>query len=170
MGTIRQEILTNKEVSELMIVLHQLPVRIADAQNKIAAIEQRQSVDFSVKKAEEELKEVEAIVNFEVRNEINDDGKLKYGNETLRAQALRIALRKSADYMVALTAVTHTKTKQADLVFEYAKAKNDMSYIVNSFKAVLAACGLIQGLCMEDNAETKTVTLKKIAELVSDTK
>ena len=170
MGTIRQGIFSDEGVKELLKIIVHTPIELEKARNAVAAIEQRQAVDFSVKDAEEELKEVESILNFEVRNETNDDGKPKYTNETLRASALRGRFRGNVDYSMAQEEIIKAKTRQAELAFDHAKAKNVMYRIADGFKIALATCGLIQGLCMEDNAEAKAVTLKKIADLIGDTR
>lgn len=170
MGTIRQGIIRDDQVVHLLETLNGASSKVRDTKDTVLKLEHEQRLDMGVQEAEQHVRDVEDEWAFIIRNEKNEDGKPLHSNDTLRAGALRKALSQDKDYATHKACVIHAKTGQSQRVFELAKAKNTMDYRVNTFKTSIAAAGLIQGLCMEDNAEAKAVTLKKIADLIGDTR
>ena len=157
MGTIRQGIFSDVKVENLLNLLGEASNRVKNARDLVANLEHQHVVNTSVKDAEERIRDIEDEEAFIVRNEKNDDGKPLHSNDTLRAGALRQVLNKSGGYAACKKTVIEAKTEQSQRVFELAKAKNAMTFQVDAFKAAIAAAGLIQGLCMEENAEARVV-------------
>lgn len=170
MTTIRQAIVPDREVANLIEQIHDLPKLIEFQRVGLSDLEFKLAIFIDDKSAEEDVKALEGEALFVIQNEMVDvpNGKTgelkpvkKYSNDDQRKVALRRQLWGDASHSKALARVLNAKTAKAQLVLDIAQK----TAAVNALAAQLAGANtighMVAGLANESTTGFKLDQLVK---------
>ena len=152
MSTIRQSIISDAEVKKVIDELLSLPSLIRGAQDSFEETELKLAMFDGDAEAKAKVEDIEGEAYFEVREELNSDGKKKCTNEEQRKAAARLRCNTDPDYIAAIQIVTQAKRKKAELKMELGKKINTIKYLTNQYYGMKSIAGIIEGLAHESIA------------------
>lgn len=167
--TIRQQIINDDSVKEIISRLMELPKRLKEASDLLVDAEHEQfTLPFHFGEIEERQEEIKRAVMFEIVNEVNENGKPKYTNESLRQAALMNALSKHPEYIQTKNEMAEYYRRKADVENHIGKARNQMFYVKNQQEVYLAVVHLIAGLCQENITSGSLEKIIKIKNFIEE--
>ena len=173
--TIRQRIIADDAIRDLMFNVHELPDRAREARNNLVTAEVELDYFRADKEAKDEIENLEAEAAYEASLEVDAAGKKVNSNEQQRGAAARKILLKTPEYLRAVEKHKMALCKKGELALHVGKLRNQLFFILDELKAALAEVQLVAGLCHEQRIfdslsfiEEKQVRLTKIFNILKE--
>ena len=169
MSTIRQSIISDDDLRQLITKSLTMPLRVREAQDRLDAAELELSYYKGVEEAKANVTRIEGEIMFEVGLENNTDGKKKYSNAEQRETAMRQRLVNNDEYRAAMNAVIQCEQHKMALQMEMFKRRNTVLAVKAESFNVNAIMRLAAGLCSEEeffeDMQAHAETMEKMSQI-----
>jgi hypothetical protein len=147
--TTRQTIVSDERVRQALAKIPELIERIETKRNTLEDAEFVLKYDVSVNQIKEEAKQVESEIAFEVFQELDDNGKKKFSNDTARQAELNRRLNESKDYAAVMERLNAASQNRGRAEMEVAKNRNSLSALYETLRTERDIVCLADGLARE---------------------
>lgn len=170
-ATIRQQIVADSEVRNLINRLVTLPEEIAKQREALSNAELELHYFTAVDDAKQALKDLETEVGYEVLNDVNGDGKKKFTNAEQREAETRRRMIAEPEYQTRFAAAHKTLhdayAQERQLKWTVGKTSNSLKHLVDLSYTLRTVGEIIAGLCHEQQTAESLAKIEAIRAVIT---